>query len=191
LLRPSEKNSGEGRRGPWGGPENQNPTNQKMQTDNRPLEQIDNNQSCDKKQLEEYENQRKLLHELTQETRFNIIQTILMHPEQQPSLSEIDYMHPNKSTATLREHVEKLVELGILEKLELPKEMRSRDAPNVFYGLSKEGRCLLDEVDLLDIEDTLQYIYQNMEKPEQIQRYENAPRPTVDSVDDEKEITET
>ena len=131
-------------------------------------------------EVNEYEEKRKLLHEITQDTRFDLIQTILMHPEQLPSLNEVAYMHPNRSKATLREHLEKLCSLGIVDKLTLPKEEQTRDSPKVFYGITKQGRDILSEFGLLDVEDTLQYLYENMEKPDKIKRYEDVPRPTQD-----------
>jgi len=135
--------------------------------------------NLDEKELDESQERRELLHEITQETRFNIIQTILMHPKQLPSLKEVAYMHPDRSKATLREHLEKLREMNVVEKIELPKEQQSRGAPKVFYGLSEEGREILEEFGLLDIEETLQYMYDNMKKPEHIQKYEEAPRPKM------------
>jgi DNA-binding HxlR family transcriptional regulator len=130
-------------------------------------------------ELDEYQERREKLHDLTQETRFNIIQTILMHPKQLPSLEEVVFMHPDRSRATLREHLEKLREMDVVRKVELPKDQRSRDTPKVFYGLTDEGRAMLEEFGLLDIEDTLQYLYQNMKKPDRIRKYEEAPRPDV------------
>lgn len=142
-------------------------------------------------ELEEFEEQRRRLHEVTQETRFNLIQTILMHPKQLPSLEEVVFMHPDHSRATLREHLESLDELGIVAKVRLPKEQQSRDYPKVFYGLSNDGREILDDLGLLDVENTLQYLYQNMEKPERIQQLEEAPRPRTseDESDDEPVVT--
>ncbi|WP_239638851.1 MULTISPECIES: transcriptional regulator [Halorubrum] len=131
-------------------------------------------------EINEYEEKRELLHEITQDTRFDLIQTILMHPDQLPSLNEVEYMHPDRSKATLREHLEKLCSLGIVDKLKLPKERQTRDSPKVFYGISDQGRDILSEFGLLDVENTLQYLYENMEKSDKIKRYEDAPRPSRD-----------
>lgn len=142
--------------------------------------QIDgDSENLENEKLDKSQEQRQLLHEVTQETRFNIIQTILMHPKQLPSLKEVAYMHPDRSQATLREHLEKLREISIVAKLELSEERQSRDSPKVFYGLTGEGREILEEFGLLDIEETLQYMYDNMKKPKNIQEYEEAARPEM------------
>lgn len=133
---------------------------------------------------DEKEHRREQLHKITQKTRFDIIQSILMHPQNLPSLEELDFMnsdpdliHSNRSKTTLREHLDTLMEMGVVRRVELPKDQVKRDNPKVFFGLTEEGKALLDEFDLLGMQDTLEYLYENTDKPEMIQRYEQAPRP--------------
>lgn len=120
---------------------------------------------------------RKRLNVVTQETRFALIQDVLGHPEQLPTLKELDYVNPSKSQTTIRQHLQELVNVGILEEVSLPKEQRQNDLPYKFYGLSDEGRTFLDEHGLLRAEDTLADIYDSVEKTDTIKRYETAPRP--------------
>ncbi|WP_277543663.1 helix-turn-helix domain-containing protein [Haloarcula laminariae] len=120
---------------------------------------------------------RDRLNVVTQETRFALIQDILGHPEQLPTLKELDYVNPSKSQTTIRQHLQKLVNVGILEEVSLPKNLRQNDLPYKFYGLSDGGREFLDEHDLLRAEGTLAEIYNNIEKTDTITRYETAPRP--------------
>ena len=120
---------------------------------------------------------RERLNVVTQETRFSLIQDILGHPAQLPTLKELDYVNPGKSQTTIRQHLQKLVTEGIVEELSLPKDQRQNDLPYKFYGLSEEGREFLDEHGLLRAEETLGEIYSTIEKTETIQRYETAPRP--------------
>ena len=87
------------------------------------------------------------LNVVTQETRFSLIQDILGHPAQLPTLKE------------------------------LPKDQRQNDLPYKFYGLSKDGRVFLEEHGLLRAEETLTEIYNTVDKTEAIERYETAPRP--------------
>ena len=120
---------------------------------------------------------RERLNVVTQETRFSLIQDILGHPAQLPTLKELDYVNPSKSQTTIRQHLQELVNEGILEKASLPKDQRQNDLPYTFYGLSEDGRKFLAEHGLLRAEETLTEIYNSVEKTETIQRYETAPRP--------------
>jgi len=131
------------------------------------------------------ENQRQRLNTVTQETRFVLIQNILSHPKQLPTLKELDYVNPSKSKSTIREHLEVLIEHGIVEERTLPKGERKRDLPWRFYGLTDVGRDLLEEMDLLGAEGTLQDMYEMLETTDEIEKYAQAPRPEDDSKDEE------
>lgn len=120
---------------------------------------------------------RERLNVVTQQTRFSLIQDILGHPAQLPTLKELDYVNPGKSQTTIRQHLQKLVTEGIVEEVSLPKDQRQNDLPYRFYGLSEDGREFLEEHGLLRAEETLREIYNTIEKTETIQRYETAPRP--------------
>lgn len=129
-------------------------------------------------EMAKIEKDREKLRQITQETRFEIIKAILMHPSQMPSLDEVNYMNPERSKATLREHLDRLIDAGIVNRVELPEDQVTRDNPKVFFELSEEGRELLERFDLLSLKDTLREIYQNIDdKPDWIKRYEDAPRP--------------
>lgn len=120
---------------------------------------------------------RERLNVVTQETRFSLVQDILGHPEQQPTLKELDYVNPSKSQTTIRQHLERLVDAGIVEVRTLPADRRQNDLPYTFYGLSDEGKRFLEEHDLLRAEETLRAIYAQVKKTDEIERYESAPRP--------------
>jgi DNA-binding HxlR family transcriptional regulator len=120
---------------------------------------------------------RKRLNVLTQETRFSLIQDILGHPEQLPTLKELDYVNPSRSQTTIRQHLQELVNAGVVAEVSLPKDQRQNDLPYKFYGLSEDGREFLTEHGLFRAEETLTEIYNNIEKTETVQRYETAPRP--------------
>jgi hypothetical protein len=51
------------------------------------------------------------------------------------------------------------------------------ELPYKFYGISGSGRQFLEELKLLRAQDTLREIYDNVEKPDDIKRYETALRP--------------
>lgn len=125
----------------------------------------------------ELESVRKRLNVVTQETRFALLQDILGHPSELPTLKELDYVNPSKSQTTIRQHLQQLVDAGIVKEVLLPDDRRQNDLPYKFYGISESGRQFLEEHKLYRAQDTLQEIYGRVEKTEDIKRYETAPRP--------------
>jgi len=123
------------------------------------------------------ESVRERLTVVTQETRFALLQDILGHPSELATLKELDYVNPSKSRTTIRQHLQQLVDAGIVEEVLLPEDRRQNDLPYKFYGISESGRQFLDEHKLLRAQDTLREIYDNVEKPDDIKRYETALRP--------------
>ncbi|WP_050032688.1 winged helix-turn-helix domain-containing protein [Halorubrum halophilum] len=125
----------------------------------------------------ELESVRKRLNVVTQETRFALLQDILGHPSELPTLKELDYVNPSKSQTTIRQHLQQLVDAGIVNEVLLPDDRRQNDLPYKFYGISESGRQFLEEHKLYRAQDTLQEIYGRVEKTKDIKRYETAPRP--------------
>ena len=124
---------------------------------------------------------RELLHFVTQETRFAIVANILQHPEGLPSMYELEELNPSVSEATVYKHVQKLIDVGIVEEVALPDDERRQGYPWKFYGLTDEGRSFLDQHNLLQAEATLKRIYGTIsDKSEKMEKYENAPRPDRD-----------
>jgi DNA-binding transcriptional ArsR family regulator len=123
------------------------------------------------------ESVRERLTVVTQETRFALLQDILGHPSELATLKELDYVNPSKSRTTIRQHLQHLVDAGIVEEVLLPEDRRQNDLPYKFYGLSESGRQFLEEHKLLRAQDTLREIYDNVEKTDEIKRYETALRP--------------
>ena len=121
---------------------------------------------------------RELLHFVTQRTRFTLINNILQHPEQLPSMYELEQLNPSISDATVYKHIQKLIDAGIVEEAALADDHRRQGYPWKFYGISDDGREFLNEHNLLRAEETLQRIYETISnKPEKMVKYENAPRP--------------
>jgi len=122
---------------------------------------------------------RELVHFVTQQTRFALIVNILQHPEQLPSMYELEQLNPSVSDATVYKHIQKLIDAGIVKEVALDDDDRRQGYPWKFYGLTDEGRAFLEEHNLLAAEATLQRIYDTIaDKPEKMVKYENAPRPT-------------
>ncbi|MCU4801668.1 helix-turn-helix domain-containing protein [Halobacteria archaeon HArc-gm2] len=123
---------------------------------------------------------REMLHFVTQQTRFALVANVLQHPEGLPSMCELEQLNPSLSDATVYKHVQKLVDAGVLEAVELPDGERRQGYPWKFYRLTDEGRQFLDDHNLLQAEETLQRMYETItDKPEKMVKYENAPRPEV------------
>lgn len=120
---------------------------------------------------------RDLLNLVTQNTRFVLIQNVVAHPEGMPSLKELVYANPSKSKSTIRNHLDKLIEAGVVETVELPKDERQRDLPHKFYRLTESGREFLERHDLLRSEGTLEEMHSMLEKTDDIRKYVQAPRP--------------
>src|SRR6056297_3176819 len=121
---------------------------------------------------------RELVHFVTQQTRFALIANILQHPEQLPSMYELEQLNPSVSDATVYKHIQKLIDAGIVKEVALDDDERRQGYPWKFYGLTDEGRTFLEDHNLLAAEETLQQIYETIEnKPDKMVKYENAPRP--------------
>ena len=121
---------------------------------------------------------RELVHFVTQQTRFALINNILQHPDQLPSMYELEKLNPSVSGATVYKHIQKLIDAGIVKEIALDDDQRRQGYPWKFYGLTDEGREFLEEHNLLAAEETLQQIYDTIsDKPEKMVKYENAPRP--------------
>ncbi|WP_049934378.1 helix-turn-helix domain-containing protein [Haloplanus natans] len=121
---------------------------------------------------------RELIHFVTQQTRFALINNILQHPEQLPSMYELEELNPSVSDATVYKHIQKLIDEGIVKEVALDDDQRRQGYPWKFYGLTEEGREFLNDHNLLAAEESLQQIYDTIgDKPEKMVKYENALRP--------------
>jgi DNA-binding MarR family transcriptional regulator len=121
---------------------------------------------------------RELVHFVTQQTRFALVNHILQHPDQLPSMYELEELNPSVSDATVYKHIQKLIDAGIVKEVALNDDQRRQGYPWKFYGLTEGGRKFLNDHNLLSAEETLQQIYDTItDKPEKMVKYENAPRP--------------
>lgn len=118
-----------------------------------------------------------VLHELTKEPRPQLIYDVLGHPAQMPTMREFDYYNPSLKRNTIQYHLNRLVDIGIVERRKLPKGERKRDLPSTFYALSEDGRALLDHHNLLAEESAWRAIHENVEKTAEIEKIESMARP--------------
>jgi DNA-binding Lrp family transcriptional regulator len=109
---------------------------------------------------------------------FALINNILRHPGQLPSMYELEELNPSVSDATVYKRIQKLIDAGIVREVALDGDQRRQGYPWKFYGLTEDAREFLETHKPLAAEDTLQQIYETIsDEPEKMVKYENAPRP--------------
>jgi len=114
-----------------------------------------------------------------QQTRAGLLADIVGHPTGMPSVPELNYTNPRVGRATIVEHLEKLMDAGVVGKAELPPGERHRDLPYTFYYLTEAGRDFLDRNDVLD-ERVWSDQYERVEKTPEIREIEAMDRPKRD-----------
>lgn len=127
--------------------------------------------------IEGLDSRREMLDIATQKTRFTLIQGIISHPKELPSLRELELMNPSLARTTIHEHLQKLIDVGVVERVENPETEDDPNYPSKFYGLTDEGQNVLGGTGLFDAADTLKHYYDRVQKTEEHDRHESAPRP--------------
>lgn len=127
--------------------------------------------------VEELDNRREMLDVATQKTRFTLLQGFVSHPAELPSLRELELLNPSSGRTTIHEHLGKLIDAGVIEQVENTETTNDPNIPSKFYGLTKEGRSVLEGTGLFDAATTLKHYYNKIQKTEEHNRYESAPRP--------------
>jgi len=125
------------------------------------------------------ERQRELMKLLSQETRHNIIQALLGHPEVLASADELNHFVPSKSKKTVEEQLEVLVGADILAVYEYPPNQEKRGLPWKFYGFTEYGAEILGDFNYLKGVPMARAVHQKTRKPGKIERHETAPRPPL------------
>ena len=127
--------------------------------------------------IDDLEVRREMLDIATQKTRFLLLQGIVSHPKQAPSLRELELVNPSHSRSNIHEHLEKLIQTGVVRRVVNKKTRDENDLPSKFYLLTEEGREILKTTGMFDAEDTLKKMYNSLQKTDEHERYEAAPRP--------------
>lgn len=115
---------------------------------------------------------------ITQPTRAALLSDILGHPDELPSVRELDYLNPDVKRSNIEYHLQQLVKAGIIEKITLSKGQRKRDLPSTFYGLTDDGYDLLETHGLLEEQPVWKAVNQRVEKPPEIRQAEQMDRPS-------------
>lgn len=85
-------------------------------------------------------------------------------------------MNPDLSDDTIRRHLGRLQEAGVVTERALDAGERHRDYPYKFYGITDEARTLFDQNGLFP-EAAWTRQYQAVEKTPRIRDVEQMPRP--------------
>lgn len=120
------------------------------------------------------------LQEATDTTRANLLADIVGHPEGAITVEELDYMNPDLSADSIRRHLNRLQDVGVVTERVLPTGERRRDYPYKFYEVTDQARQLFDQNGLFP-EDAWKRQYQAVEKTPRIRDIEQMPRPSSQS----------
>jgi hypothetical protein len=112
----------------------------------------------------------------TDKPRANLIADIVGHPEDAPSIDELDYMNPSLEEDAIRRCCNALVEVGILEELVIESGERTKGYPYKFYTLSEQARDLFDRTDLFPKRPWKRQ-YKRVTKTPEIRELQQIPRP--------------
>jgi DNA-binding transcriptional ArsR family regulator len=125
------------------------------------------------------EEQRELMELLSQETRHAVIQFILGHPAHLASIDELDHMVTDKTKKTVSDAVTALVEAGILDEYRYEANRDEHGLPYIFVGPTEYGVDILASFGYLNGLPLVRAVYEQTRKTEQIERHEDAPRPSL------------
>lgn len=125
------------------------------------------------------ETRRQLLHVATEDVAHQLLIDIAGHPKGAPSEKELNWTNPDVSRRTISRRLGELVDAGVLERLTYEPGDQPDDADSsvrTFYRFTDHARSLFDKVGMLD-PDVWRPVYARVEKPEDVQAAEKAPRP--------------
>lgn len=115
---------------------------------------------------------------LADESRRDIVADIVAHPEGLPSMKELAFTTGLHRT-TIRQHLDALIDAGIVRVVEFPPGERTKGNPSKFYGITEAARETFDRNNVFD-EAHWQELYARVDKPSAIVEAEAAPRPETD-----------
>lgn len=104
----------------------------------------------------------------------NLIVDIVAHPENAPTLGELDHANPPKDPAEIRQRLLDLRDIGIVEVVDSEKECC---ADLRFYRLTDEARELFEDEGLFP-EEPWSRQYARIKKPDEVKELEALPRPS-------------
>lgn len=124
---------------------------------------------------DDLETAREQIYYITQPTRFALLHTLIAHPKQAASMRELNHSLDNWARANLREHLVDLIDRDLV--VSVSHDSIKRDQPSTFYSITESTEQLLSTHNLLEDRQHLRDWYSSLEKPEDVQRHQSAPRP--------------
>lgn len=112
---------------------------------------------------------------LSEDSRRDIVADIVAHPKGLPSMKELEFTTGLHRT-TIHQHLGVLIDAGIVEVVEFPAGERRKGQPSKFYGITETARDIFDRNNVF-LEDHWQELYERVDKPNEIEQAEAAPRP--------------
>lgn len=118
---------------------------------------------------------------LADESRRDIVGDIVAHLRGLPSMKELEFTTGLHRT-TIREHLETLIDAGLVELVAFRVGKQRKRQPSQFYGIAETAREFFNRNNIF-IEDHWREMYNQVDKPEEIKQAEVAPRPDLDTGD--------
>lgn len=106
-----------------------------------------------------------------------ILADIVGHPYQLPTLPELMYTNRKHDKAVVKRSIKELLSEGLIEKVHFEDGAPHPRHPELFFGITGFGRSVLLSRMPDEGEKKLQAVYAQADKPEDIMRFERAPRP--------------
>lgn len=110
-------------------------------------------------------------------THAAILADIVGHPYQLPTLPELVYTNRKRDKHAVKRSLKELIHEGLVEEVRFEEGSPHPRHPELFFGITEYGRSVLFSRIPEENERTLQAAYARAEKPEDIKRFERAPRP--------------
>jgi len=120
---------------------------------------------------------RELVHFVTQQTRFALVNNILQHPEQLPSMYELEELNPSVSGRPSK-HIQKLIDAGIVREVPLDDDQRRQGYPGSSTASQRRARpSSTNTISLAAEKPSNRSTRPSPTSPRRWSKYENAPRP--------------
>lgn len=126
--------------------------------------------------------QRDMMEVLSQQTRHDIVQALLGHPQHLASEDELNYLVHDKSKGAVRDGIERLDEAGILRLYTHEPNKNTRDYPYNFFGFTEYGIEVLDRFNYLKGVPVARALHEKTRLSPKVERHQTAPRPELPDI---------
>jgi hypothetical protein len=106
-----------------------------------------------------------------------LIMDFVAHPSDQVSPTELGWLNPTLSTATIEAHLETLLDGGVLARTAV--ESSDPEAPAAYYWLTDEARAVFDRHNMFAPEP-LRELFERLDHSDEFRELAARPRPEAD-----------